>query len=105
MENYPRWLDIFIRLARPGSLVAMIALLILGGFIFATIELFFPTAGERAANVFVGFFRAMDDNYYTTIQVMFTTYVLGRSGQAIAKDWAGAKIVEAKEQNVGTTVG
>ena len=100
MENCPRWLDTFIKLARPGSLVAMVGLLILGGFIFASVELFVPEAGARAADVFVGFFRAMDDNYYATLQVFFTTYVLGRSGQAIAKDWAEAKMTEAKEKNV-----
>ena len=88
MQNRPRWLDIFIALVRPGSLAAMMVVLLLGGFIFAAVELFSPGAGARASAVFVGFFEAMDDNYYDTIQVMFTTYVIGRSGQAIAKDFA-----------------
>ena len=101
MENCPRWLDILIKFVRPGTLLAMVGLIIFGGFIFAMVEFFFPSAGERAMNTFVGFFAAMDDNYYATIQVMFTTYVLGRSGQAIAKDWADAKVQEAKEKNVG----
>lgn len=66
----------------------MVVLLVLGGFVFAAVEFFFPQAGDRAMKVFVGFFAAMDDNYYDTIKVMFTTYVIGRSGQAIAKDFA-----------------
>lgn len=91
MENCPRWLDIFIKLVRPGSLAAMVGLLVFGGLIFAMVEFFFPTAGARAADVFVNFFRAMDDNYYTTIQVMFTAYVVGRSSQAIAESVSKAK--------------
>lgn len=102
MEKCPRWLDVLVTIVRPGSLLAMVGLLVLGGFVFAAIEFFSPDSGVRAMKVFVGFFAAMDDNYYSTIQVMFTTYVLGRSGQAIAKDWADAKIVQAKEKNIGT---
>lgn len=96
MENkLPAWIEKLSALVRPGSLAAMVGLLVLGGFLFAAIELFLDGAGARAADVFVGFFRAMDDNYYTTIQVMFTSYVVGRSGQAIARDYANAKVAEA----------
>lgn len=99
MQNCPRWVDLFIKLVRPGALFAMVALLVLGGFLFAIVEFIFPTQGARAADVFVGFFRAMDDNYYTTVQVMFTAYVFGRSGQAIAEKVSDAKVKTAEVQN------
>jgi len=102
MENCPPWLNKFIALVRPGSLAVMVGLLVFGGFIFALIELFAPTAGDRAMRVFVGFFAAMDDNYYTTIQIMFTAYVFGRSGQAIAKDFADASVNKVKGKTDGT---
>lgn len=92
MENCPRWVDLFIKLVRPGALGAMVGLLVFGGLAFAAVEFFFPLRGEQAAEVFVGFFRAMDDNYYTTVQVMFTAYVFGRSGQAIAEKVSDAKV-------------
>lgn len=94
IQNMPRWLEIFTALVRPGSLLAMVAVLLIGGFVFAGVEFFFPGSGARASDVFVNFFSAMDENYYSTIQVMFTTYVIGRSGQAIAKD-----LVEARKPN------
>lgn len=92
MPDCPRWLDIFIKLVRPGALALMVGLLVFGGLFFAGLELFIQGAGERAATVFVSFFRAMDDNYYTTVQVMFTVYVAGRSGQAIATSISDAKV-------------
>lgn len=101
MENCPPWLDKFVKLVRPGALALMVGLLVFGGFIFALVEFLFPSAGERAMITFVGFFRAMDDNYYATIQIMFTTYVLGRSGQAIAKDFADASVQKVKEKAEG----
>ena len=102
MENCPKWLERFTALVRPGSLFALVALLVLGGFIFAAVEFFSPGSGERAMKVFVGFFGAMSDDYYDTVQVMFTTYVIGRSGQAIAKDFATASVEKVRNKSVGT---
>ena len=99
MENCPKWLERFTALVRPGSLALMVMLLVFGGIGFATVEFFSEGSGERAMKTFVGFFAAMDDNYYSTIQVMFTTYVLGRSGQAIAKDFAEASVRKVKEKH------
>jgi C4-dicarboxylate transporter len=103
MEKCPRWLETFIALVRPGTLLAMVALLVMGGFVFAIVEFFSPGSGDRAMRVFVGFFGAMDDNYYNTIQVMFTTYVIARSGQAVAKEFATASVEKVKGNTVGTS--
>lgn len=99
MENCPAWLEKFAAVVRPGSLALMVLLLVFGGFGFAITEFFSPGSGERAMKVFVGFFAAMDDNYYNTIQVMFTTYVIGRSGQAIAKEFSPATVEREKAKN------
>ena len=99
MENCPKWLETFTALVRPGSLLAMVAMLVLGGFLFSTVEFFSPGSGARAMAVFVGYFEAMSEDFYDTIQVMFTTYVLGRSGQAIAKDFAGASVQKVKTKS------
>lgn len=96
MEKYKDYIEKFAALVRPGSLMLMVLLLVFGGFTFAIVEFLSPTSGDRAMRVFVGFFAAMDDNYYDTIKVMFTTYVLARSGQAVAKDMAEATV--AKER-------
>ena len=72
----------------------MFALLVFGGLLFGGIEFISPGSGERAMKVFVGFFAAMDDNYYDTLKVMFTTYVIGRSGQAIAQSYVKGKALE-----------
>lgn len=98
MENCPRWVDLFIKLVRPGALGAMVALLVLGGLAFAAVEFFFPGRGAQAAEVFVGFFRAMDQDYYTTLQVMFTAYVFGKSGEAVATKVSEAKVATAEAQ-------
>lgn len=103
MEKCPKWLETFTALVRPGSLLAMVGLLVLGGFFFALIEFFSPGSGDRAMRVFVGFFGAMDDNYYDTVQVMFTTYVLARSGQAVADSFASASVEKVKGNTVGTS--
>ena len=95
MENCPPWLDKFIRLARPGSMVAMFALLVIGGLIFATVELFAPTAGERSMRTFIGFLAAIDSEYYETLRFMFGAYVIGRSGQDIASSLADAQKAKA----------
>ncbi len=99
MENCPPWLDKFIKLVRPGSLAAMVGLLVFGGLAFAALEFAFPTRGEQAATVFISFFRAMDDNYYTTLQVMFTAYVFGKSGEAVATSVGKAKVATAQAEN------
>ena len=99
MENCPRWVDLFIKLVRPGALALMVGLLVFGGLLFAAIELFLPNEGTRAAAVFVGFFKAMDPDYYTTVQVMFTAYVFGKSGEAVATSVAKGKVAAAEAES------
>lgn len=100
MENCsPRWVDRLNKTVRPMSLALMISLLVFGGLVFATVEFIFPGRGAAAADVFVGFFRAMDENYYTTIQVMFTAYVFGKSGEAVATKVSEARVDKAKAEH------
>ena len=101
MEKCPSWLNYFTALVRPGSLALMVLLLVFGGLGFATVEFFSPGSGERAAKTFVGFFAAIDSNYYATIQIMFTAYVFGRSGEAVAKEFANASVEKVKEKSNG----
>jgi len=96
MKNCPPWLDKFAAMVRPGALASMVGLLVMGGLLFALIELILPGQGEKAAEVFVSFFRAMDDDYYTTIQVMFTAYVFGRSGEKVATSISEARVAKAE---------
>jgi membrane-associated protease RseP (regulator of RpoE activity) len=84
-KKYPNWVEYFVKLARPGSMVAMFALLILGGLLFAAVEFFSPGSGQRASEVFTGTLTSFPIAYYETLQWMFGAYVLGRSGQEIAK--------------------
>lgn len=84
-ENaFPKSIRYFVKLARPGSMVAMFSLLVLGGLIFSVVEFFSPGSGSRASKVFTETLSSFPDIYYTTLQVMFTAYVVGRSGQGIA---------------------
>lgn len=96
----PRWVDRLNKTVRPMSLALMVSLLVFGGIGFATVEFLFPGRGAAAADVFVGFFRAMDDNYYTTVQVLFTAFVFAKSGEAVATAVSDAKVDKAKAENV-----
>ena len=98
MEKSPKWLETFTALVRPGSLALMVGLLVFGGLLFAAVEFFSAGSGDRAMRVFVGFFAAMDENYYDTIKVMFATYALARSGQAIATTVADAQVKKVEKQ-------
>jgi hypothetical protein len=100
----PRWLSIFIEIARPGVMTAMFGLLVLGGLIFALIELVAPNEGARAMGMFVGFFAAINDEYYETLRFMFAAYVIGRSGQEIAKEITQQKQIMADIAPVSTKV-
>lgn len=95
MLESPRWLDIFIKLVRPGVMVAMFWLLVTGGMIFGFVDIFWPGDGERAMRTFVGFLAAIDNQFYETLRFMFGAYVLGRSGQEIAKEITEQKKVTA----------
>jgi hypothetical protein len=103
MENCPRWLDLFIKLVRPGVMVSMFALLVFGGLGFSMVEFFFPDRGDAAVSLFVKFLMAVPDEYYETLRFMFGAYVVGRSGQAIAESYAEAKKVEAVSKAKATS--
>lgn len=91
----PRWIQAVIDLARPGVMIAMFFLIVFGGLIFGAIELFNEGAGHRSMLTFVGFFAAMNDQYYETLRFIFGAYVIGRSGQEIAKSVSGASATGA----------
>ena len=100
MENCsPWWVDRLNKTVRPMSLALMVSLLVFGGLGFATVEFLFPGRGAQAAAVFVGFFKAMDDSYYTTIQVMFTAFVFAKTGEEVAKKVSDARVEKAKVEN------
>lgn len=90
-----RWVQNIIDLARPGVMIAMFFLIVFGGLIFGAIELFNEGAGHRSMLTFVGFFAAMNEEYYETLRFIFGAYVLGRSGQEIAKSVSGASATGA----------
>lgn len=95
----PRWVDRLNKTVRPMSLALLVSLLVFGGIGFAIVEFLFPGRGAAASEVFISFFRAMDDNYYTTIQVMFTAFVFAKSGEAVATAVSDAKVDKAKVEN------
>jgi hypothetical protein len=86
----PRWLSVFTDIVRPGGIALMFCFITVLPLVFAIIELGVKGAGARLAGVLAGYFQAVPDTYYSTIQVLFVAFVAGKSGEAIATSIKGA---------------
>jgi hypothetical protein len=86
VDTRPRWLRIFADLVRPGGVTLMLLFLTIIPLIFAILELGIEGVGIRLAGVLAGYFKAIPDAFYTTLQVLFLGYVAGKSGEAISRN-------------------
>lgn len=91
----PNWLCLFNDLVRPGGVALMFFFITILPLIFALLELGIQGTGARLAGVLAGYFKAIPDTYYTTIQVLFGVFVAGKSGEIITNNLAAKKQAEA----------
>lgn len=94
-ESYikPRWMCIFNDLVRPGGVALMFFFITILPLIFALLELGIKGLGTTLAGVLSGYFKAIPDIFYTTLQVMFVGFIAGKSAETVTN-----KITEGKTQ-------
>lgn len=98
----PKWLYTFTDFVRPGGIALMFFFITILPLIFAFAELGVKGVGTKLAGVLAGYFQAIPDIYYTTIQVLFVGYAAAKSGEVISGNIANKKpavIDNAKEVN------
>ena len=94
----PKWMCIFTDLVRPGGVALMFCFITILPLIFAMLELGFHDTGTRLAGVLAGYFKAIPDVYYTTIQVLFLGFVAGKSAEAVTTKLTEGKIAAANAE-------
>lgn len=105
--SVPQWITNISALARPVGIILMFLLITIFPLVFAIIEIMFSGTGNRIAATIAGFFQAIPEIFYETLQIMFIAYVAGKSAERVANNIGnrrGAPVVQADEATVDVDV-
>ena len=94
--NIPQWIINLTALVRPGGVALMFLLITVFPIIFALFEIGIEGVGNRMAGTIAGYFQAIPEIFYDTLQIMFMAYVLGKSGEKIAEQVVKKKTTPKK---------
>lgn len=84
VNRIPQWISNLAAMVRPGGVALMFLLITLFPIMFAFIEIAFKNTGVRIAATIAGYFQAIPEIFYTTLQVMFAVYVAGKSSEIVS---------------------
>jgi hypothetical protein len=97
----PKWINMFSDLVRPVGVSLMFFFITILPLICALLELGIRGTGSVLAGVLAGYFKAIPDVFYTTIQVLFLGFVAGKSAEAVTGKITEGKLAAAQIQGNG----
>lgn len=85
-SKIPQWITNLASMVRPGGVALMFLIITIFPIMFALVEIAFHGTGIRIAMTISGYFQAVPEIFYTTLQVMFIAYVAGKSAERVAEN-------------------
>jgi hypothetical protein len=98
----PRWIQIMTDVVRPGGVLMMFFIISVLPLIFSILEIGIKGVGTQLAGVMAGYYDAIPDIFYTTLQVMFVGYVAGKSTEVVSSNLSKKRDINIPSEN--TTV-
>lgn len=106
LDDYikPKWLHTLTDMVRPGGVALMFLVITILPILFAMLEIGLDGIGVKMASVLASYFKAVPDIYYTTLQVMFSVYVAGKSTEIVSSNLSKKRDVKVQGEHQDVTV-